>query len=147
MYVYDGGRLTELRKAAGLKQEDIARILHVSQQSVGRWENGKSEPSLGQLYALADMYGVSLEHLINRPRPSNAVTDVAVPALPPPPPALAVSQVEMTKISNAVRRITAAARYLDKVFPAALGSDAPSTMNETLEVAATASAESEDIDG
>lgn len=36
-------RLQELRKAAGLSQEDLAARLGLSRQAVGKWETGVSQ--------------------------------------------------------------------------------------------------------
>jgi len=119
MYVFDGGRLAELRKAAGLTQDDLAQALETSQQSIGRWENGKSEPGLGHLFALADMYGVTLDELVDR-RADKAVS----PALTlnfhgdeGSGPAQVVTLDERAKIETAMRRLAAAARTLNGIFP------------------------------
>ncbi|MBK1987276.1 helix-turn-helix transcriptional regulator [Sphaerospermopsis aphanizomenoides BCCUSP55] len=41
-----GSPLKDLREAAGLSQEQLARQLDVSLSTVRRWEKGKVEPSL-----------------------------------------------------------------------------------------------------
>ena len=46
-------RLKELRKAAGLSQAQLSARVGVSQQAVGKWENGKSSPDPDTLTALA----------------------------------------------------------------------------------------------
>lgn len=38
-------RIQKLRKALDLGREDFARLLGVSLQTVGRWENGQAAPS------------------------------------------------------------------------------------------------------
>ena len=40
-----GSRLRELRLAAGLSQEQLARRVGVSWSTINRWENGKGAPS------------------------------------------------------------------------------------------------------
>ena len=58
-------KLTQARKAAGLTQADIAAKLSVSRQAVSRWESGQSKPSTEKLLALGELYGVSIDRLLN----------------------------------------------------------------------------------
>ena len=60
-----GEKLMQARKAAGLTQADIAAKLHVSRQAVSRWESGQSKPSTEKLLALGELYGVSIDQLLN----------------------------------------------------------------------------------
>lgn len=50
--------IRELRKAAGLTQQDLAARLGISNMSVSNWERAIHEPSARQLVALADALGV-----------------------------------------------------------------------------------------
>ena len=56
-------KLQDLRRDAGLSQEEVAGRLFVSRQSVSKWENGQAEPGVENLKALADLYGVTLDEL------------------------------------------------------------------------------------
>ena len=56
--------LQRLRKEKGLSQEDVAQKLFVSRQSVSKWENGNAEPGVENLKALAGLYGVTLDELM-----------------------------------------------------------------------------------
>lgn len=58
-------KLTQARKAAGLTQADVAAKLNVSRQAVSRWESGQSKPSTEKLLALGELYGVSIDQLLN----------------------------------------------------------------------------------
>ena len=58
-------KLTQARKAAGLTQADIAARLSVSRQAVSRWESGQSKPSTEKILALGELYGVSIDRLLN----------------------------------------------------------------------------------
>ena len=53
-----------LRKRGGHNQEDIAILFNKRANTVGNWENQKSEPSLGELMKLADFFKVSTEDLL-----------------------------------------------------------------------------------
>lgn len=59
-----GENLQNLRTAKGLSQEDVARVLYVSRQSVSKWENDLAEPGVENLKALAKLYGVTLDRLL-----------------------------------------------------------------------------------
>ena len=57
-----GERLRENRARCRISQE--AEALGVSRQAVSKWENGTSDPSTANLIALAKLYGVSAEELL-----------------------------------------------------------------------------------
>ncbi len=57
-------RLKTLRTERGFTQELIAESLGVSRQAVSKWENGTSEPSTTNLFALAKLYGISVTELL-----------------------------------------------------------------------------------
>lgn len=61
--------LKSRRTARGLTQEAVAEALGVSRQAVSKWENGSSEPSTANLLALAKLYGVDLEALLEGVEP------------------------------------------------------------------------------
>ena len=56
-------KLIALRETAGLSQLAVANTLGVSRQAVSRWESGTSAPSRENLWALAQLYHVSLDWL------------------------------------------------------------------------------------
>lgn len=59
-------QLQRLRRAGGLSQEELAARIGVSRQAVSKWEVGEAAPDLGNLLALADALGVSLDALCGR---------------------------------------------------------------------------------
>lgn len=61
-----GDNIKRLRKNKGLKQQELAEILGISQKSYSHWENGKTEPSFENLVKLADLLEVSLDWLFGR---------------------------------------------------------------------------------
>ena len=56
-------RVEELRKALGLNQEDFARAIQVSRQTVSSIENGKYNPSLELAFVISDFFGKSIEEI------------------------------------------------------------------------------------
>jgi len=59
-----GQKLKEARLNAGLKQEELAKRLGVSRQTVSSWENDRSYPDLGSAVKLSDLYGTSLDEML-----------------------------------------------------------------------------------
>ncbi len=55
--------LIALRKSRKMTQADVAEKLNYSDKSVSKWEHADSLPDISILYALADMYGVTLDYL------------------------------------------------------------------------------------
>ncbi len=64
-------RLFELRKEKGLTQEEVAKNLGVSPQSVSKWENGLTYPDISLLPSIADFYGVSVDYLLGKDETKN----------------------------------------------------------------------------
>ncbi|HHX70585.1 MAG TPA: helix-turn-helix domain-containing protein [Gallicola sp.] len=58
-------KIKKLRINRNLTQEDIALKLHVSRQTVSKWEQGVNEPSLETLKELAVIFDVKLLELIS----------------------------------------------------------------------------------
>ncbi len=57
-------RLYELRRKAGLSQEELADLVGVTRQAVQKWEAGTSRPDMDNLTALAAYFNVSLDYLV-----------------------------------------------------------------------------------
>ncbi len=53
------------RLRCNMTQEFVAEQLDVSRQAVSKWENGTATPSTSNLLALAKLYAVSPEELLN----------------------------------------------------------------------------------
>lgn len=58
-------KLTSLRVQKGLSQAELAKQVHVTRQTVSRWECGNSYPNNDTLNALAKLYGVPLSFLLD----------------------------------------------------------------------------------
>ena len=61
-----GEELKTCRTNCKMTQEFVADSLGVSRQAVSKWENGISDPSTSNLIALAKLYGVSVEEILDK---------------------------------------------------------------------------------
>lgn len=68
--------LKELRQSKGLTQKEIASSLIITPQTISKWENGISSPSLEMLVALSEIYEVSVDDLLKGTKDINDVTVV-----------------------------------------------------------------------
>lgn len=56
-------RLEEIRKERGITQEDLAKILEVSRQTVGSLENGRYNPSIILAFKIARYFKMAIEDI------------------------------------------------------------------------------------
>lgn len=56
-------RLEELRKARGIRQEELAAALEVSRQTIGSLENGRYNPSILLAFKIARYFGLTIEDI------------------------------------------------------------------------------------
>ena len=56
-------RLVQLRKAAGLSQQELARRLQLTRSAISMYETGQREPGLETLEAMADLFQVDMNTL------------------------------------------------------------------------------------
>ena len=59
-----GENLRVLRLDKKIGQNELARVLGLSNASISYWENGKQEPSASALFKLAQFFDVSIDFLI-----------------------------------------------------------------------------------
>ena len=59
--------LREARKQKNYSQEYVAEKIHTSRQTVLRWENGTSVPSIEIIKKIAELYDVSVNYLLEIP--------------------------------------------------------------------------------
>lgn len=57
--------LKELRKQVNLTQKQVAMHLGVVESCYANWEQGRTEPNIEMLRALAKLFNVTLDELIN----------------------------------------------------------------------------------
>ena len=63
-------RLFDLRRQAGLSQEELANLLNVTRQAVQKWEAGASRPDMDNLVSLSEYFQVSLDYLVTGKEPT-----------------------------------------------------------------------------
>ncbi|WP_018214324.1 helix-turn-helix transcriptional regulator [Desulfitobacterium hafniense] len=56
-------KVEQLRRERGLNQEEFAKAMRVSRQTVSSIENGKYNPSLELAFAIADFFEKSIEEI------------------------------------------------------------------------------------
>ncbi len=71
-------RLKELRRIHGMRQQDLAEELNISQQSVSRYENGKHYPDIPALIEIADYFDVPLDYLVGRKWPKGELPEAYI---------------------------------------------------------------------
>lgn len=59
-------RLRDLREDADLKQQQVAKLLNVSQTTYSRYESGVLDIPSAALIKLADFYKVSVDYILER---------------------------------------------------------------------------------
>lgn len=90
-----GERLQQVRKAAGLSQEQLAGLVGMSRQAVSKWETDQAAPDIDKLALLCGVLGVSADALLGREAP-----------LPQTPPQGAVLE-DCVRMNGAKRCFTA----------------------------------------
>ena len=54
-------RIEEIRSAKGIRQEELARLLGVSRQTVSSLENGSYNPSITLAFKIARLFEMTIE--------------------------------------------------------------------------------------
>ena len=56
-------RIEEIRKSKGIKQEDFAKTMGVSRQTISSLENGRYNPSIFLAYKIARYFEMTIEEV------------------------------------------------------------------------------------
>ena len=56
-------RIEEIRKEKGIKQEDFAKLMGVSRQTISSLETGKYNPSIFLAYKIAKYFEMTIEEV------------------------------------------------------------------------------------
>lgn len=62
--MYFSKKLKQEREKRGWSQEVLANKLHVSRQSVSKWETGKNYPSIEIIISMSDLFGITTDELL-----------------------------------------------------------------------------------
>ena len=57
-------RLKQEREKRNWSQSDLAEKIHVSRQSISKWETGKNYPSIEIIIHLSDLFGITIDELL-----------------------------------------------------------------------------------
>ena len=57
--------IVKLRKKHKFSQEEVAEKIGVTRQTIAKWENGESVPDVIHSNALAELFDVTLDSLVN----------------------------------------------------------------------------------
>ena len=71
--------LSELRQASGMTQLELGERLNYSDKTVSKWERGESIPDAGMLKQIADVFGVSVDYLLEEDHEKAAVYTADLP--------------------------------------------------------------------
>ena len=81
-----GQKITNLRKAHGMTQEELSEAVGVTRQTISKWELDSSTPDLEYLCKLCDLFGVTTDDLIRSDREIVEATKAATTPIPAPTP-------------------------------------------------------------
>lgn len=56
-------RIEEIRKEKGIRQEEFAKSMGVSRQTISSLENGRYNPSITLAYKIAKYFGMTIEDI------------------------------------------------------------------------------------
>ena len=65
-----GNKIGQYRRKLAMTQEALAGLLGVTNQAVSKWESGQSCPDIALLPRIADLFGITLDELFDRPVPA-----------------------------------------------------------------------------
>ena len=58
--------LSYLRKEKNMTQAELAKRINVDQTTIGRWEDGNREPTVGNVANIAEVFNVSIPDLLDK---------------------------------------------------------------------------------
>ncbi len=69
-------KLKELRENKNLLQKDLAKILNKTVACISLWEKEKTEPSIADLCAIANYFGVTIDSLLGRENEITGIVEI-----------------------------------------------------------------------
>ena len=64
IHIIFGEKLKKERELRNWSQEYLAEQIHVSRQSVSKWETGKNYPSIEIILDLSELFGITVDELL-----------------------------------------------------------------------------------
>ena len=58
-------KIEAIRKEQGILQEEFAKAMGVSRQTISSLENGRYNPSIGLAYKIAKFFGLTIEEVFD----------------------------------------------------------------------------------
>lgn len=62
--------LSAARENAGFTQKEVAKVLKISNKTIGNWENYVSSPSMAQAEQLSSLYKIPIDNISFLPKGS-----------------------------------------------------------------------------
>ena len=72
-------RLRQVRLSKGMNQQELAEALHASQAAMSGWETGKYDPGMKNWKAIAALFGVPVDYLIDDSAEEKKETPSGIP--------------------------------------------------------------------
>lgn len=78
MLIMIGEKIKELRRKEKLSQDELAKGLYVSRQTVSRWENNKTIPNMENIFQISDYFSVTSDYFVsNNIKHSNSDNEIS----------------------------------------------------------------------
>lgn len=61
-----GNKIKKLREQKNLTQDQLAKLVNLSQQTIDHYEKGRAKPSIDTVSLFADVFSVSTDYLLDR---------------------------------------------------------------------------------
>ena len=93
-----GQKIKKLRIEKGLTQKDLADQVHVTFQTVSKWEKDENEPDVSTLRELAKLFGCSMDYLLSEDEteaPEEVVEEPVVATVEPVTKTIIIHQKEL----------------------------------------------------
>lgn len=78
MSLHFGKKLTESRKAKGLSQKELAKLLNTSHSVIGKYEREEMTPSIEVAVKLANLLDTTVSYLLSENQNANLLKDPAM---------------------------------------------------------------------
>lgn len=74
--IYFSSNLKYLRQLRGLTQGQLGDMISVDQTTIGRWEDGNREPTIGNVLNISKIFDIDINELLNKDLRQNGMNDI-----------------------------------------------------------------------